>query len=554
MPPRDKLDIRQDVFHIPAHLTVSLGLQWDFIGAKPVDLDASCVAFTEDGHCVEAVFFNNLKSKNEYMYHSGDNQTGENNDEDDENLTFEMSKVPNDVSFIMVCVTSYTGVDFTVVEKATCRLLNKNTRQVVHEFGLGVVGNHTASLLCAFSRTQVPNGDAMETYWAMREINIPCNGYTFADVLPKMLDLLAVQESDKEASLLGLPDYSLVKDALSSNINPAQLKMGLGWDDENDLDAALVMLSEDNTYIDHVHAKHGKLRSKDGAVVHSGDKLNGYDVQGDDEYLTVDLNKVDKRVAKIVFLVLLFDGSSKTLSSVPQGYVRMQNKAPNETQYRELDRFDLTKSKGDTTAFMFSMVHREGSSVWTYTSINDGILEGRDWVDIYPHVRCFTKCFTTGGIESWAPWKADAEKPFYVEIFFKEARNLGPLEPHHFSCHCEAWVCDKKGVGRYKTAPCGNRNEMSWSGESAVFKVSMLDRIRVMLYEHSLVGTVDIDFSELPRLATIGAELDEWFPLVGHQITGELQLGIVCLSPEEASSRLQAVAAPQAQERWCAIM
>eukprot|EP00658_Telonema_sp_P-2_P049025 TRINITY_DN37281_c0_g1_i1.p1 TRINITY_DN37281_c0_g1~~TRINITY_DN37281_c0_g1_i1.p1 ORF type:complete len:489 (+),score=98.74 TRINITY_DN37281_c0_g1_i1:132-1598(+) len=482
------------------------------------------------------------------------NQTGENNDEDDENLTFEMSKVPNDVSFIMVCVTSYTGVDFTVVEKATCRLLNKNTRQVVHEFGLGVVGNHTASLLCAFSRTQVPNGDTMETFWAMREINIPCNGYTFADVLPKMLDLLAVQESDKEASLLGLPDYSLVKDALSSNINPAQLKMGLGWDDENDLDAALVMLSEDNTYIDHVHAKHGKLRSKDGAVVHSGDKLNGYDVQGDDEYLTVDLNKVDKRVSKIVFLVLLFDGSSKTLSSVPQGYVRMQNKAPNETQYRELDRFDLTKSKGDSTAFMFSMVHREGSSVWTYTSINDGILEGRDWVDVYPHVRCFTKCFTTGGIESWAPWKADAEKPFYVEVFFKEARNLGPLEPHHFSCHCEAWVCDKKGVGRYKTAPCGNRNEMSWSGESAVFKVSMLDRIRVMLYEHSLVGTVDIDFSELPRLATIGAELDAWFPLIGHQITGELQLGIVCLSPEEASSRLQAVAAPQAQERWCAIM
>ena len=75
-----------------------------------------------------------------------------------------------------------------------------------------------------------------------------------------------------------------------------------------------------------------------------------------------------------------------------------------------------------------------------------------------------------------------------------------------------------------------------------------------MLYEHSLVGTVDIDFSELPRLATVGAELDEWFPLVGHQITGELQLGIVCLSPEEASSRLQAVAAPQAQERWCAMM
>eukprot|EP00758_Cryptobia_borreli_P013275 Tbor_TRINITY_DN5817_c2_g2::TRINITY_DN5817_c2_g2_i2::g.6664::m.6664 len=550
--PRDKLDVRQDVFHIPEHLSVSLGLQWDFIGAKPVDLDASSVSFTEDGKCIEAVFFNNLKSKGEYMYHSGDNQTGENNDEDDENLYFDMAKIPPEVSFIMVCVTSYTGVDFTVVEKATCRLVNRATKQTVHEFGLGVVGNHTATLLCAFSRTQVPNGDRMDTFWAMREINIPCMGYTFADVLLKMLDLLAVQDSDREQCLLGLPDYSLVKDAVNTNITPSQLKMGLGWDAENDLDAALVMLTEDNAYVDHVHAKYGKLRSRDGAVIHSGDKLNGYDVIGDDEYLTVDLNLLDKGVAKVFFLVFLYDGSSSSLGGVPHGYVRIQNKAPKETIYRELDRYNLGKC-GDASSFIFSMAYREKNSVWSYTSINESIKSGRDWVDAFPYVRSFAKLFNQGGIEAWNKWKRLAAVSFFIEVEFLEAKDLGPLEPHHFACHCEAWVCDRKGKGRRKTATIEDRNNVKWDGEYAIFRVRLLDRVRVMLYEHAMVGVVDLDISEMEELKTRDGVLEKWFPLEGSDIEGSLKIRVSNITEEEAKRREPSALNSECSS-WCTVM
>lgn len=49
-------------YQVPSTARMAIGLQWEFIGAEPIDLDVSCVAFGAAGNAVEAVFFNNLTS------------------------------------------------------------------------------------------------------------------------------------------------------------------------------------------------------------------------------------------------------------------------------------------------------------------------------------------------------------------------------------------------------------------------------------------------------------------------------------------------------------
>lgn len=517
-----RFDLRSNLFRIPDNISVALGLRWDFVGAEPVDLDASCVAFDDGGNCLDAVFFNHLAAEGGYMVHSGDNTTGEDVGEDDETIFFHMNKIPKDVCYLMVCVTSYTGADFTLVDKATCRLVNVTTREMVGEFSLGIVGRHNATLLCAFSRVPpLPNDPNPSTWWDMREINIPTNGYTFADVLPKMLDLLAIPEDQREVCITSLPDYPLTKED-ASEMALSQLKLGLGWDGDNDLDASLIMVNSKGEYIDHVHAKFGKLKSNDGAVLHSGDKLNGYDVAGDDEFIEVDLNKVDKRVELIFFMALLYDGFAKTMEAVPHGYLRMQNKSsPMDRQYKEMDRFSLTKQGGDATAVILAAVIRKDTAHWTYHHLGE-LTQGQDWIDVYPVVR--NLALYSSKLEEWAAWRQRATPRFAIEVSFLQARDLGPLEPHHFSCHCEAWVCDKKGKGRQRSKIVEDRETVEWS-DSAQFVVSLMDRVRVMLFEHAMVGHVDLVMADMEALRT-GTVVEEWFPLQGQRITGELKLRI----------------------------
>lgn len=498
-----KPEVRQNVFRIPSNITVTLGLQWNFIGEEPVDLDASCVAFDKDGNSLEAVFFNHLEAETGYMVHTGDNQTGEDDGDDDEAIVFHMAKVPEEVHYLMVCVTSYTGADFTLVESANVRVLNTSTSEIVGSFSLGVVGRHSASLLCAFSRVTNDNvsfantsqADASLTWWDMREINIPCFGYSFCDLLPRMMDLLGVPDELRKDRLQSLPEYSLEKNVDIANMELSQLKMGLGWDGENDLDASLVMLDVDGNYVDHVHAKFGKLKSRDNAVLHSGDKLNGYDVAGDDEYIEVNLMSIDKRAHYVYFLALLYEGLADSLAEVPKCYVRMLNKAsPNDRNYAELDRININDIQGPPfSALVAFCAKRINDAHWERPLVTIGeSMAGRDWIDIFPFTRTFAKLHCDTRL--WDEWKRDVF-PFAIRVTFGGVRQIGPQEPHQFRCHCHAWVCDRKGRDRFKSQIVNDRDHVQFD-ESHVFVVDKLSVVRVMVYETAMVGFTDLVMSE----------------------------------------------------------
>ncbi|GAB2593667.1 calcium homeostasis/redox stress adaptation protein [Streptomyces capparidis] len=117
----------------PGLTDVTVGLGWDVrttTGAD-FDLDASALLLKEDGKVVSPqhfVFFNNLKSPDGSVEHTGDNLTGE-GEGDDEQIKVNLAGVPAEVSKIVFPVSIYEaetrGQSFGQVRNAFIRVVNQ---------------------------------------------------------------------------------------------------------------------------------------------------------------------------------------------------------------------------------------------------------------------------------------------------------------------------------------------------------------------------------------------------------------------------------------------
>ncbi|MFT6386919.1 MAG: tellurium resistance protein TerD [Cellvibrionaceae bacterium] len=93
----------------PGMTKMIVGLGWDTRATDGVDfdLDASVFLLGEDGKVVDDksfIFYNNMKSVCGSVQHTGDNQTGE-GEGDDESVKIDLSLVPANISKIAVSVT-----------------------------------------------------------------------------------------------------------------------------------------------------------------------------------------------------------------------------------------------------------------------------------------------------------------------------------------------------------------------------------------------------------------------------------------------------------------
>jgi tellurium resistance protein TerD len=78
------------------------------------------------------IFYNNLKSADGSVTHSGDNRTGD-GEGDDETVTIDLTKVPADVDRVVLAVTIHEGEtrrqNFGMVGKAFIRCVNANSKR-----------------------------------------------------------------------------------------------------------------------------------------------------------------------------------------------------------------------------------------------------------------------------------------------------------------------------------------------------------------------------------------------------------------------------------------
>jgi tellurium resistance protein TerD len=128
----------------PGLSRVLIGLGWDvrMTEGNDFDLDASAFLLGEDGKVrgdSDFVFYNNLKSPEGSVEHTGDNRTGE-GEGDDEALKVVLPRVPAAIHKIAVAVTIHDGdarrQSFGMVSNAFIRVVNDETGREIARYDL----------------------------------------------------------------------------------------------------------------------------------------------------------------------------------------------------------------------------------------------------------------------------------------------------------------------------------------------------------------------------------------------------------------------------------
>jgi stress response protein SCP2 len=155
-----------------------------------------------------------------------------------------------------------------------------------------------------------------------------------------------------------------------------QIRMGVGWDKERtagamgtgapdiDLDATAVQFSG-GTLFDL--AFYNNLSTRDGAVVHEGDNKTGAGA-GDDESVTVDLDRVHGPVDTILLMVSSYHGHA--LTWVNSAYCRVTDAAGAELA-------TIRISGGpDTTGLVLATLKRQAPDQgdgWVMRAVGEGV-------------------------------------------------------------------------------------------------------------------------------------------------------------------------------------
>lgn len=128
----------------PGMKNILIGLGWDVraTDGQDYDLDASVFLLSESGKVrsdADFIFYNNLRSVDGAVEHTGDNRTGE-GDGDDESVKIHLEKISADVTKIVFVVTIHDAQvrkqSFGQVEGAFIRLVNDDTNIEVARYDL----------------------------------------------------------------------------------------------------------------------------------------------------------------------------------------------------------------------------------------------------------------------------------------------------------------------------------------------------------------------------------------------------------------------------------
>ncbi|MCU4390827.1 TerD family protein [Acinetobacter courvalinii] len=128
----------------PNLVRILIGLGWDerATDGAAFDLDASAFLLTATGKVRgdhDFIFYNQLKSQDGSVEHTGDNRSGQ-GDGDDETLLVDLSRVSAEIEKIAITVTIHDaqsrGQNFGQIANAFIRVVNQDTNVEVVRFDL----------------------------------------------------------------------------------------------------------------------------------------------------------------------------------------------------------------------------------------------------------------------------------------------------------------------------------------------------------------------------------------------------------------------------------
>ncbi len=403
----------------PGLTAVIVGLGWDVrtTTGTDFDLDASALLLNNSGKVASDqhfIFFNNLKSPDGSVEHTGDNLTGE-GEGDDEQIKVNLATVPADVEKIVFPVSIYDAENrqqsFGQVRNAFIRVVNQagrrrdrpvrpvggrldrdrhGLRRAVpprrgvevprHRPGLRLrPARHRAGLRRERLRRARP-GYGPERPSRTATARAPRAPHARRPGTPLAGERRSTWKHHRRGtSIMGVTlakggNVSLSKAAP----NLTQVMVGLGWDARSttgadfDLDASALMCSGGRVMGDEWFVFYNQLTSPDGSVEHTGDNLTG-EGEGDDESLLVDLSKVPQQCDKIVFPVSIHmaDERGQTFGQVSNAFIRVVNQADGQ----ELARYDLSEDASTETAMIFGELYRYQGE-WKFRAVGQGYASG----------------------------------------------------------------------------------------------------------------------------------------------------------------------------------
>ena len=161
----------------PSMKKMLIGLGWDARATDGADFDLDASAFLLAANDkvrgeTDFIFYNQTRSPEGSVEHTGDNRTGE-GDGDDEAVKINLAKIPTDVQKIAITVTIHDaesrGQNFGQVQNAFIRVVNDQTNVEIVRFDLNE--DYSTETAMIFGELYRHNGE-----WKFRAVGQGYNG------------------------------------------------------------------------------------------------------------------------------------------------------------------------------------------------------------------------------------------------------------------------------------------------------------------------------------------------------------------------------------------
>ncbi|MEN8216016.1 MAG: TerD family protein [Pseudomonadota bacterium] len=171
----------------PGLSSVVLGLGWGkkktrgfFGGTKlvDIDLDASCLLFDDQKKLLDQVWYQQLKSSDGSVTHTGDDLTGGGQaGAPNEEIVVQLNSLPSRVKTLVFTVNSFSSDSFDGIPNAFCVLKNHSSGKEIARYNLSVTGGgHTGLVIAKLYRHK---GE-----WKFKALGEWGEGRTFESLLP----------------------------------------------------------------------------------------------------------------------------------------------------------------------------------------------------------------------------------------------------------------------------------------------------------------------------------------------------------------------------------
>lgn len=295
---------------------IRVGLAWDPVRLKYIDLDVSCVAISHQGRVAmdDTVYYGNIANSNQSVAHSGDEQSGEEVG-DDESISLQLDRVPSHVLAMYIILTVATP-NMTISDVQSTRMTIYDTAQETTLCSFEPARHALSEGATAMFMVRIARAETYSTLWVVSPIeDTHPTARDFGSVIPYLKsytrDLLPSIQVDptERVAILRKGGNVRLTDYIKGGKLPNKLTFGLAWDVTDgvniDLDASAICFDKSLNLVDKVWFV--QLQAKDGSIVHHGDEQVG-DTIGDDEKMDIYLDRVDPLINYIGFVINSYSG------------------------------------------------------------------------------------------------------------------------------------------------------------------------------------------------------------------------------------------------------